>query len=74
MTDPWEQDAIDFGWVMPTAPRWKRLPVIRHVRAIWLSGKVARQTYAYIQFGFIPSGYDKWVLRGIWIGKERDHD
>lgn len=70
MTD-WERDGIDFGWVMPTAPLWKRLPVIRHVRAMYLTIQVSRHNQFWLAMGAVPNGYDAWVLHGIFIGKER---
>ena len=36
--DEWTEAQRDNGWVMPTAPLWKRLPIIRHVRALPTSG------------------------------------
>lgn len=68
----WEKDAQGMGWIMPAAPRWKRLPIIRHIRAMALSFGVARHNRFYRSIGKIPTGYDSWVLHGIWIGKERD--
>jgi hypothetical protein len=67
----WEVAAAENGWEMPPAPKWKRLPIIRHVRAIWLSQQVARHNYFYGQIGLAPTGYDEWVCAGIWQGKER---
>ena len=66
----WKRDAEDFGWIMPAAPCWKRVPVIRHIRAIWGGWQVARHEAFYRALGGIPTGYDRWVLFGIWHGKE----
>ena len=68
----WQQDAKDFGWEMPAVSWWKKLMVIRHIRA----------TYHFIRIEFwyavglgsmigYPSGYDQWVLYGIWNGLEK---
>jgi hypothetical protein len=51
----WQEDAATYGWIMPTAPWYARLPIIRHFRAI----------------GRIPTGYDEWVIYGIATGRER---
>ena len=74
MTDleAWEKDAQDFGWQMPAAPRWKRLPVIRHIRASYHGWQVARHNAFWQSLGKIPTGYDSWVIYGIAKGKERD--
>ena len=68
---PWEKDAQGMGWSMPTAPAWKRLPIIRHVRAIYHAINVSRHNAFYRSMGMIPTGYDEWVVHGIWKGKER---
>jgi hypothetical protein len=67
----WLADARDNKWVMPTAPWWKRLPVIRHVRAAWNGTKVARHASFYRRLGLLNSGYDRWVLWGMAHGYER---
>jgi hypothetical protein len=74
MTDlqAWEQDGREMGWTMPAAPRWKRLPVIRRVRAIFLAIKVHRHNAIHTSRGAIISGYDQWVLWGIAHGMEGD--
>ena len=69
MTD-WEKTGAELGWVMPAAVWWKRLPVIRHVRAILGAVKVAIHNRFYRSIGLIPTGYDDWVLHGMWIGRE----
>jgi hypothetical protein len=67
----WLKDGRRNGWVMPCAPTWKRLPIIRHVRALVLSERVAKHNAAWLGLGFTQRGYDAWVLRGIWLGMER---
>lgn len=76
MTDleVWQEDARRFGWQMPTAPVWKRLPIIRHIRASYHSRQVARHNDFWQSFGKIPSGYDNWVIYGIAKGLERHND
>lgn len=68
--DYWLQDASENNWTMPPAPWWKRLPVIRHIRAAYLQGQVAQHNVMWRSVGKIPSGYDSWVIYGIWIGME----
>lgn len=67
----WEQDGKEFGWEMPYAPWWKRLPVIRHIRAIYHRVQVDRHNQFWIGMGKIPTGYDSWVLYGIARGMEK---
>lgn len=69
--DDWEADQKVHGWIMPSAPRWKRLPIIRHVRALICAGRVRKHEQMVRFLGMIPSGYDQWVLYGIWKGRER---
>jgi hypothetical protein len=68
----WHDDQSSLGWVMPSAPRWKRLPIIRHLRAIRAAWHVFQHDSFYTRLGMIPTGYDQWVLHGIWKGYERD--
>ncbi len=69
--DRWQKDGYEFGWTMPYAAAWKRLPVIRHIRAI--SAKI--QIERWYSFGpgsiGLRSGYDDWIVYGIWSGQER---
>ncbi len=67
----WHKDAEEFGWVMPSAPWWKRMPVVRHIRFVFLGIAVARHTAFWISVGKIPTGHDEWVLHGILHGMER---
>jgi hypothetical protein len=53
---------------MPAAPKWKRLPIIRHVRAINEYLFVRRLERA----GNRTFSQDRWIALGIWLGKERD--
>lgn len=67
----WQATGERWGWVMPAAPAWKRLPVIRHLRAVW--AKVLIERWYSIGPGSIGirTGLDDWVVAGIWLGKER---
>jgi len=69
--DNWWEDWRQRGWEMPTAPWWKTLPVIRHLRAAYLSVVVARHNAVWQARGKIPTGYDQWFLSGIAQGRER---
>lgn len=73
MTDAerWEEDGKQFGWVMPEASWWKRLPVIRHIRYAWHKSQVDLHNQFWSDLGSIPTGYDSWVLFGMVTGKER---
>lgn len=68
----WRAQGLRNKWKMPTASLWRRLPVIRHFRAI-AAALGAAQWYANGpgMIG-IPTGYDDWVLWGMWHGLERD--
>ena len=64
----WESDGIHNDWIMPAAPKWKRLPIIRHLRAINEYLFVRRLERA----GNRTFSQDRWIALGIWLGKERD--
>ena len=64
----WDRVGRDAGWEMPRAHWLKRLPVIRHARAIAAAFRVDHH-YRQMPFG-IRSGYDEWVLWGIAHGLE----
>lgn len=67
----WELSGAEHGWVMPSAPRWKRLPIIRHIRAVRAKWQIERwYSHGPGSFG-IRTGYDEWVVFGMLIGKER---
>lgn len=68
----WRQDGERNGWQMPTAPRWKRLPIIRRIRAAHHAARVWRHDAAWSAFGLVPTGYDEWVIFGMAMGMERD--
>jgi hypothetical protein len=68
--EQWERDGREFGWVMPSAPAWKRLLGIRHIRAVAASIAVGRHNAMWRSMGAIPTGYDEWCVYGIAQGKE----
>ena len=76
MTDEeWKKWGEENGWKMPCAPCWKRLPMIRHARALWNGYQVERHNQLWRSLGAIPTGYDNWIIGGIWRGLEREnHD
>lgn len=67
----WAEDGRRCGWELPPpAPRVLRLPVIRYIRCMWLSWKIARHYAFFAELGMVSSGYDEWVLYAIsrgWI-------
>lgn len=70
--DHWYQDMVRCGWQMPVVPRWKTLPIIRHVRAfigLWRVNR-HREAMRATGLGMLDTGYDSWVLYGIWHGRE----
>lgn len=74
MTDleKWARDGAEYGWTMPSAPAWQKLPIIRHVRAAWNRWQIERW-YAYGPGSIgLRSGFDDWVVFGIWHGKEQE--
>ncbi|WP_306150666.1 hypothetical protein [Roseovarius sp. MMSF_3281] len=62
----WEQDRLHMGWAMPAAPWWKRLPVIRHARAVLMYAELREieKSTGY------PETLRRWVALGTWKGKE----
>jgi hypothetical protein len=70
----WREVAEENGWIMPTAPWWKRLPVIRRFRAAYHSYRAESWANAWGSCGVGVGGvnpYDRWVIYGIAAGKER---
>ena len=47
----WLKEAEENKWTLPVVPRWKRLPVIRRIRFIWLSFQVYRHAEAWGSVG-----------------------
>lgn len=66
----WREKGIEYGYVMPKVAWWKRLPVIRHIRTI----KAAIAVEWHYSYGMgsigIRTGYDDWILWGMWRGLE----
>ena len=74
MADPhkeWRTDGLANGWHMPPEARWKCLPIIRHIRAAVAALAVDEHETFWRTAGLIPTGYDQWVLYGIWHGLSR---
>jgi len=70
----WRQMGKDCRWSMPSVPGWKRLWGVRHVRVIWHGYWLDRHNAVSRSLGMVPSGYDDWVLYGIWHGLEAGTD
>ena len=74
MTDPitpWKTDGAAHGWTMPRVPGWWRWWGVRHVRWWWLDHDHRILASAFMSH---RSGYDRWVLFGIWHGLELKQD
>jgi hypothetical protein len=56
------------GWGVRPAHWFFRLPVVRHVRAVYHGAKVDRHNAICRSIGMIPTGSDEWILEGIWRG------
>ena len=68
----WLADKAQWGWEMPCAPRWKRAWGVRHVRAAYHAFRLgSHEEFVVRCLGMVPSGYDRWVLYGMWRGFER---
>jgi hypothetical protein len=67
----WQQMGAENEWKMPFTSRWKRLFIIRHVRTLWMEFQMELwYSYGPGSIG-IRTGYDSWVIYGMWHGKER---
>ena len=62
----WQQDAYGMGWAMPSAPLWKRLPVIRHARAVLMYAELRGMEKATGRYQPLR----RWLALGTWKGKE----
>lgn len=68
----WGLIAANNDWYMPRVSRWKRWPVVRHVRTLRAAMRVHRHYQIYTGLmGMASTGYDEWVLYGMWRGYER---
>jgi hypothetical protein len=67
--EEWLEHGHDYGWRPPApAPGWKRLPVIRHIRT-WRDMRRVDGWYRHGPGSIgIRSGFDSWVLVGMWRG------
>ena len=66
----WKIEGEENGWKLPDdVPRWKCLPVIRHIRFIYHGIRVERHNRFWSSLGQVPSGYDDWYLCAIYRGK-----
>jgi len=72
MTKTHDDDLNRFLGSIPAAVWWKRLPVIRHVRAIRLSVQLARHYSAWEAMGAIAwdAHKDYAVRDAIWRGEK----
>ena len=68
--EKWLEDGKRNSWTMPDVPAWKRLPIIRRIRAFRHSMNVQRHNSMWRAMGAIPTGYDEWVLWGMAHGLE----
>lgn len=66
----WAITGLRNGWKMPSAPWWKRLPVVRHVRVAYHAARLVIWEDFWTRAGYVPSGYDDWVLAGMLRGWE----
>lgn len=70
----WTITGLRNGWTMLAAPWWKRLPVVRHVRVMIHAARLIMWQDFWVRAGYVPSGYDDWVLHGMWRGWESRND
>jgi hypothetical protein len=65
----WLEYGAEYDWTPPRkAARIYRLPVIRHVRYAYTALLVERHYKYWAAIGAARSGYDSWVLFGIFHG------
>jgi hypothetical protein len=64
----WRETGRRERWIMPKTWRISRLPIIRHVRTLWAAWGVERHYAVWESAGLLRSGYDEWVLWGLWRG------
>lgn len=56
------------NWHIPELKLYHRLPIIRHIVTLWSAWQVERW---YAAVPGIRTGYDEWVLYGIWHNLSR---
>lgn len=62
----WTKYGKDNGWELPPrAMLFWRLPVVRHIRTVWL---IIRVEMYYTRVPGIRTGYDEWILFAIVKG------
>ena len=65
----WFADEREWKWKLPPPAPWPlRLPIVRAVRAAWLSFRGDRHFAEYRTAGMARGGYDDWVLYAIALG------
>lgn len=67
----WLHDMHKYNWLVPDVARFYRLPIIRHIRAVWIGWRVEAWASRFAEMGIgfgIPNKYDLWVLYGIRRG------
>ena len=68
----WKEEGEKNDWKMPNAPLWKRLPIIRRIRAAIISHRMERHYAQWRAVGAVfRQPYDDWALWGIAHGFER---
>lgn len=72
MTDhqEWLEHGHDAGWSVPAVPRWKRWPLIRHIRALVRAAAQILVEEEWENIGFVSGGYAEWLTYGRWRGWE----
>ena len=65
----WFDDQREWGWKLPPRAPWPlRLPIVRAIRAAWLSSRADRHFAAFRTLGMARGGYDAWVVYAIARG------
>lgn len=67
--DRWRQDGERNHWELPRKALWPlRIPVVRHIRALWATLMIERHYRIYASLGLLRTGYDEWVVFAILKG------
>ena len=53
--------------VEPAGWFW-RLPIIRHIRALYLAWRVAQWESVWRSAGMVPQDFDRRVIQQVWRG------
>lgn len=67
----WCMDGLKHNWKMPPTVKWKRFPIVRHIRFVYHSIRFMNHQSLWSSFGRFSTGYDEWVLYGMLHGMER---